>query len=89
MAQKKLKGRDNLTKNSFCVGPVGPTDKKNQVKVYKKYCLGTLPLRNGKDLDPYQSENHDPDPYRNEKYDPDPYQIEKKDPDQRGLDPQH
>jgi hypothetical protein len=36
---KKLTGRENLTKNTFCVGPVGPTDKENQVKMYKKYCF--------------------------------------------------
>ncbi len=35
----KLTGRENLTKNTFCVGPVGPTDKENQVKMYKKYCF--------------------------------------------------
>jgi hypothetical protein len=29
--------RENLTKNTFCVGPVGPTDKENQVQMYKKY----------------------------------------------------
>ncbi len=41
---KKLKGRENLTKNTFCVGPVGPTEKENQVKVFKSTVLGTLPL---------------------------------------------
>jgi hypothetical protein len=35
----KLLGRENLTKNTFCVGPVRPTDKENQVKMYKKYCF--------------------------------------------------
>jgi hypothetical protein len=35
----KLTGRENLTKNTFCVGPVGPNEKENQVKMYKKYCL--------------------------------------------------
>jgi hypothetical protein len=29
----KLTGRENLTKNTFCVGP---TDKENQVKMYKE-----------------------------------------------------
>ncbi len=32
----KLTGRENLPKNTFCVGPVGPNDKENQVKMYKK-----------------------------------------------------
>ncbi len=37
---------ENLTKNAFWLGPVGPTDKENQVKMYEKYrtVLGTLPL---------------------------------------------
>jgi hypothetical protein len=39
MSTTKLTGRENLTKNTFCVGPVGPNDKENQVKIYKKYCL--------------------------------------------------
>ncbi len=39
MAQK-IK-RENLKKEygTFCVGPVGPTDKEIQVKVCKKYCF--------------------------------------------------
>jgi hypothetical protein len=37
----KLTGRDNLTKNTFCVGLVGPTDKENTVK---NTVLSTLPL---------------------------------------------
>jgi hypothetical protein len=51
---KKLKGRKNLTKNTFCVGPVGPTDKENQVKVCKKYCLRYITSLKGKDPDPYK-----------------------------------
>jgi hypothetical protein len=35
----KLNGKENLTKKTFCVGPVGPTDKENQVKLYEKYCF--------------------------------------------------
>ncbi len=36
----KLTGRENLTKHTFCVGPVRPTDKENQVEMmYKKYCF--------------------------------------------------
>ncbi len=65
------------------MGPVGPTDKENEVKIYKKNVtvLGTLPLWNGKDPEPYQIEKQDPDP--------DPYQSEKQEPDpyQKGLDP--
>jgi hypothetical protein len=34
----KLTGKENLTKNTFCVDPVGPNDKENQVKIYNKYC---------------------------------------------------
>jgi hypothetical protein len=37
MSTTKLTGRENVTKNTFCVGPVGPSDKENQVKMYKKY----------------------------------------------------
>jgi hypothetical protein len=33
----KLTGRENLTKKTFCAGPSGPTDKENQLKMYKKY----------------------------------------------------
>jgi hypothetical protein len=32
----KLTGRENLTKYAFCLGPVGPSEKENQVKMYKK-----------------------------------------------------
>jgi hypothetical protein len=35
MSTAKLTGRENLT------GPVGPTDKENQVKMYKSTVLGT------------------------------------------------
>jgi hypothetical protein len=35
----KLTGGENLTKITFCVGPVGPTDKENQIKMYIKYCF--------------------------------------------------
>jgi hypothetical protein len=35
----KLTGRENLTKNTCCVAHVGPIDKENQVKMYKKYCF--------------------------------------------------
>jgi hypothetical protein len=42
----KLTGRENLTKNTFYVGPVGPIDMENQVKMYIKIStvLGTSPL---------------------------------------------
>jgi hypothetical protein len=39
MSTTKLTGRENLTKYAFWLGPSGPTDKENQVKMYKKYCL--------------------------------------------------
>jgi hypothetical protein len=55
MSTTELTGRENLTKNTFCVGPVGHTDKENQVKINKSTVLGTLPLWNGKDPDPYQA----------------------------------
>jgi hypothetical protein len=45
MSTTKLTGRENLKKNTFCVGPVGPTAKENQEKMNKKDCLGTLPKR--------------------------------------------
>jgi hypothetical protein len=65
------------------VSPVGPTEKENEVKMYKKYgiVLGTLSLETARirvctkqlDLDPYQDVKQDPDP--------DPSQSEKQDPD--------
>jgi hypothetical protein len=36
MRTTKLTGRENLTKYAFWLGPFGCTDKKNQVKMYKK-----------------------------------------------------
>jgi hypothetical protein len=39
MSTTKLNGRENLTKDAFWLSPFGPTDKKNQVKVCKKYCF--------------------------------------------------
>jgi hypothetical protein len=43
MSTTKLTGRFN--KVCFWLGPVGPTDKENQVKMYKKVLfLGTLAL---------------------------------------------
>jgi hypothetical protein len=38
MSTTKLTGRENGT-NTFCVGPVEPNDKENEVKMYKKYCF--------------------------------------------------
>jgi hypothetical protein len=35
----KLIGRENLTKNTFCVVPIGLTVKENQVKMFIKYCF--------------------------------------------------
>jgi hypothetical protein len=37
MSTTKLTGRKNLTKYVVWLGPVEPTDKENQVKMYKKY----------------------------------------------------
>ncbi len=76
----KLIGRENSTENTFCVGPVGPTEKENQVKMYKKYCsryhylFETARIR-------IRIKQSDPDPFQSEKQDPDPYK--------KGLDPQH
>jgi hypothetical protein len=46
MSTATLTGKENLTKYAFRSGPVGPTDKENQVQMYKKYdtVLGRLPL---------------------------------------------
>jgi hypothetical protein len=44
MSTTKLTGMENLTKYAFWLGPVGPTDKENQVKMYKSTVLGTLPF---------------------------------------------
>ncbi len=101
MSTAKWFGRENWTKNTFCVGPVEPTDKENEVKMYKKYCFRyvhylfkTVGIRTHikqSDPDPYQIGKQDPDTYQSEKQDPDPYQSEKQDPDpyQKCLDPQH
>jgi hypothetical protein len=43
----KLTGRENLAKKILCVGSVGPTDKENQVKMYKKQCSGSETFWNG------------------------------------------
>ncbi len=92
---KILTGRENLTNYAFWFGLDGPTDKENQVKMYKKYCLGTLLFETVRiririkksDPDPYQIEKQKQDPdlnrYQSEKQDLDPY------PYQKGLDPQH
>jgi hypothetical protein len=52
----KLTGRESLTKYAFLVGSCWTCDRENQVKMYKKVVtvLGTLPLWNGKDPDPYK-----------------------------------
>ncbi len=39
MSTTKLTGRENLTKCAFWLGPGGPTDRENQIKMYKKYCF--------------------------------------------------
>jgi hypothetical protein len=33
---KKFKERENLPKNTFCVGPVGPNDKENYITSLKR-----------------------------------------------------
>ncbi len=42
----KFNWKGKFTKYAFRLGPVGPTDKENQVKIYKKYgtVVGTSPL---------------------------------------------
>jgi hypothetical protein len=42
MSTTKLTGRENLTKNGFILGPDGPTDRENQVKMCKKYCFSYI-----------------------------------------------
>jgi hypothetical protein len=44
MSTTKLTGRENFTKYAFWLGPVGPTDKENQGKMYKKVVLDKSPL---------------------------------------------
>ncbi len=41
MSTTKRIERENLTKYAFWLGPVGPTDKEDQVKMYKKQCFGS------------------------------------------------
>ncbi len=60
---------------AFWLGPVGPTDKKSQVKMHKKYCLGTLRLWNSNDPDLYQTVRGSGS-VSDEKQDPDPCQSE-------------
>jgi hypothetical protein len=42
MSTAKLTGSKNLTKYAFWLGPGGPIDKKNQVKMYKKSCFKVI-----------------------------------------------
>jgi hypothetical protein len=45
MNTTKLTGRENLTNYAFWFGPDGPTNKENQVKMYKKkYCFRYITL---------------------------------------------
>ncbi len=70
------------SKYALWLGPFGPSDKENQVKMFKSTDLGTLSLWNGKGRDPYQTVGSgsisnwkaDPDSYQIEMQDPDPYQ---------------
>jgi hypothetical protein len=50
----KLTVRENLKTYACWLGPDGPTDKKNHDNINKKTVLGTLPLQNSKNPDPYQ-----------------------------------
>jgi hypothetical protein len=36
--RNKINWKGKFNKEYLCVGPVEPTDKENQGKVYKKYC---------------------------------------------------
>ncbi len=57
MSTITLTGRENLTNYTFWLGPLGPIDKENQVKMYKKnfFRYITVPLGIGKDSDPDQT----------------------------------
>ncbi len=84
MSITKLTGGENVTKYAYWLGPVGPTDKKNQAEMQKvlfqvHYLFETtrvwIRIRvKQPDLDPYKIEKQDPDPYQCEKQNPDPYQ---------------
>jgi hypothetical protein len=39
MITTKLTGKECLTAHVCCLTPARPTEKENQVKMYKKYCL--------------------------------------------------
>jgi hypothetical protein len=39
MSTTEVTRRENLIMYAFWLGPVGPTDKENQVKMYKTYCF--------------------------------------------------
>jgi hypothetical protein len=83
MSTTKLTGRENLAKYryAFWLGPVGPTDKENQVKLFKKYCFRYIILFEMAGIRIWiRIKQSDPNPYQIEKQDPDPY---------KGLDPQH
>ncbi len=47
MSTTKLIGRENLTKSVFWLGPVGPNDKENHVKMHKSTVLVTLSRGSG------------------------------------------
>jgi hypothetical protein len=89
MGTTKLTGRENLSTYACYLASRGPTDKENQVKMYKTlfyvhYIFETIRIRirvRKWDPIPYQSKKCDPDPDRNEKPDPEPYK--------NVLDPQH
>jgi hypothetical protein len=57
--------KENVSKYAFCLGPVGPTNKKTvRIRIRVKQS----------NPGPYQIEKQDPDLNKREKKDPDPHQ---------------
>ncbi len=52
--QTKPTGREDLTTHASWLGPGRPTDKENQVKMYKKYLFRYFTCLNSKDPEQYQ-----------------------------------
>jgi hypothetical protein len=79
MSSTNLTGRENLTKYASWLGPIGPTDKENQVTMYEKYrssYITSLKRQGSGSISTVRSgnqiEKQDPDLYHSEKQDPDP-----------------
>jgi hypothetical protein len=51
----RINWKGKFNKNTFCEGPVGPTDKENQERCMKSNILGILSVGNGKDPDPHKT----------------------------------